>query len=58
MEEMIAKLVEKVGLSEDNAKKVADFVAEHIDDIPGWLGKAGIADKLPGGVADKLGDLF
>ena len=55
MEELIAQLVAKVGLDEDIAKKVAEFIKEHADDIPGWIGKAGLADKLPGGLAEKLG---
>ncbi len=54
MEQIVAKLVEKVGLDEGTAKKVADFIKEHADEIPGWLAKAGVADKLPGG----LGKLF
>ncbi len=37
------------------AKKVADFVKEHADDIPKWLGSADeLKDKLPGG----LGKMF
>jgi hypothetical protein len=52
MEELVNKLVEKTGVSEDTAKKVAEFIKEHADDIPKWLGKAGLADKIPG--LDKL----
>lgn len=59
MEEFAAKLVEKTGLSEDNAKKVVDFVQEHWSEIPGWLSKGGVkeavADKLPGGLGGLLG---
>lgn len=54
MEELIEKLMSMVGLDKDTAEKVADFIKEHADDIPGWVAKAGIKDKLPGG----LGDLF
>ena len=53
MEELVNKLVGKTGISEDTAKKVAEFIKEHADDIPKWLGKAGLADKIPG-----LGKLF
>lgn len=54
METLIAQLVEKVGLDEATAKKVANFVAEHADEIPKWLAKAGLADKLPGGLGKLL----
>jgi len=54
MEELIENLMSKVGLSKDIAEKVADFIKEHADDIPGWVAKAGLKDKLPGG----LGGLF
>ncbi|MBT8495583.1 MAG: hypothetical protein KJO07_21225 [Deltaproteobacteria bacterium] len=55
MEKLIEMLKEKTGLDGDTAKKVADFIQEHASDIPGWLGKAGIADKLPGGLGGMLG---
>lgn len=55
MEEMIKKLVETVGIDEDTAKKVADFLEEHADDVPGWLASAGLKDKLPGGLGNLLG---
>lgn len=54
MEEMIAKLVDKVGLDKATAEKVASFIKEHADDIPRWVASAGLKDKLPGG----LGKLF
>lgn len=53
MEELVAKLTEKVGLDPAMAKKVVDFLKEHADEVPGWLAKAGLKDKLPGGL-DKL----
>lgn len=52
MEELINKLVEKTGVSEETAKKVAEFIKEHADEIPKWIGKSGLADKIPG--LDKL----
>lgn len=52
MEELINKLVEKTGVSEETAKKVAEFIKEHADEIPTWIGKSGLADKIPG--LDKL----
>jgi hypothetical protein len=54
MDELVAKLTEKVGLDAETAKKVVDFLKEHADEVPGWLAKAGLKDKLPGG----LGKLF
>ena len=50
MDEIVAKLVDKVGLDPDTAKKVVDFLKEHADEVPGWLAKAGLKDKLPGGL--------
>ncbi len=35
MEEMIKQLVEKTGIDEATANKVADFIKDHISDIPG-----------------------
>lgn len=55
MEELINKLVDKVGIDEGTARKVADFIKEHADDIPKWVASAGIADKLPGGLGKLLG---
>lgn len=53
MEELVNKLVAKTGISEETAKKVAEFIKEHADEIPEWLGKAGLTEKIPG-----LGKLF
>ena len=59
METFVAQLVEKVGLSEDQARKVVAFVQEHWTEIPTWLGNGGIknalADKLPAGLGGLLG---
>jgi len=55
MEELIKGLVTKVGLSEDKAKEVATFLQSNAAQVPKWLASSGVADKLPGGVADKLG---
>jgi hypothetical protein len=58
MEDFIQGLVQKVGLDRATAEKVVAFVKEHADDVPKWLASSGIADKLPGGLGDKLGKLF
>ncbi len=56
MEEMVNGLMEKVGLSEDQAKQVVEFVKENAHKIPEWIGDnemaKGLADKLPGGIGD------
>lgn len=37
--DMINGLMEKVGLDEDQAKKVVEFLKENASKIPGWLGQ-------------------
>lgn len=58
MEEFIAKMAEKVGIDQDTAKKVVDFLQEHADEALPLIQKSGVLDKLPGGIGDKLGKLF
>jgi len=58
MEDLVNKMVEKVGIDKATAQKVLDFLKEHADDAVAYLQKSGIADKLPGGLGDKLGKLF
>jgi len=58
MEEMIGKLTEKVGIDRATAEKVVDFIKDHMDEIPGWLAQSGLADRLPGGLGDKLTGLL
>jgi hypothetical protein len=58
MEQLIDQLVEKVGIDRSVAEQVSKFIQEHMHEIPGWLGQAGLsglADKLPGGLGDLLG---
>jgi hypothetical protein len=61
MEEMIqqfaTQMAAKVGISEEQAKMVIDFLKEHADEVPKLLASdaaQSVKDKLPGG----LGDLF
>lgn len=54
MEELIAGLTEKVGIDKETAEKVVAFLKDNIDEVPGWLAKAGVADKLPGGLGKLL----
>lgn len=58
MEEFIAKMAEKVGIDQDTAKKVVDFLQEHADEALPLIQKSGVLEKLPGGLGDKLGKLF
>lgn len=55
MEELINQLVSKTGIDRATAEKVANFIKENAHQIPQWLGQAGIADKLPGGIGDLFG---
>tara|TARA_R110002073_G_scaffold300298_1_gene467606 strand:+ start:22848 stop:23012 length:165 start_codon:yes stop_codon:yes gene_type:complete len=54
MEELISGLTEKVGIDKATAEKVVAFLKDHADEVPGWLAKAGLADKLPGGLGKLL----
>ena len=54
MDELMNGLVEKVGLDKATAEKVIGFLKDNASDIPALLAKAGIADKLPGGLGKLL----
>ena len=58
MEDFVNKMVEKVGIDKATAMKVIDFLKDHSDEALEYLKKSGVADKLPGGLGDKLGKLF
>ncbi len=58
MEDFVNKMVEKVGIDKATAEKVVAFLKDHADDAVQLLQKSGIADKLPGGLGDKLGKIF
>jgi hypothetical protein len=58
MEEFANKMADKVGIDRATADKVIEFLKDHADDAVALLSKSGIADKLPGGLGDKLGKLF
>jgi hypothetical protein len=58
MDEFVQKMVDKVGIDKATAMKVIDFLKEHADDAVKYLQTSGVADKLPGGLGDKLGKLF
>lgn len=58
MEDFVNKMVEKVGIDKATAEKVLAFLKDHADDAVKYLQTSGVADKLPGGIGDKLGKLF
>lgn len=58
MDEFIQKMVDKVGIDKATAEKVVAFLKDNSQDAVKYLQSSGIADKLPGGVGDKLGKLF
>ena len=58
MEDFINKMVEKVGIDKATAEKVMAFLKDHADDAVKYLQTSGVADKLPGGLGDKLGKMF
>lgn len=58
MEDFVNKMVEKVGIDKATAEKVIAFLKDHADEAVTYLQKSGMADKLPGGLGDKLGKLF
>ncbi len=54
MDDLIKGLTEKVGIDKETAEKVVAFLKDNAADIPGLLAKAGLADKLPGGLGKLL----
>ncbi len=58
MDEFVQKMVDKVGIDKATAMKVIEFLKDHADEAVQDLQKSGLADKLPGGLGDKLGKLF
>ena len=58
MEDFVNQMVEKVGIDKATAEKVMAFLKDHAADAVKYLQSSGIADKLPGGLGDKLGGLF
>ena len=58
MEDFVQKMVDKVGIDKATAEKVIAFLKDHADDAVKYLHSSAVADKLPGGIGDKLGKLF
>jgi len=58
MEEFAEKMADKCNIDKSTAMKVIDFLKDHADDAIALLSKSGVADKLPGGLGDKLKGLF
>ncbi len=58
IEEFIASMASKVGISEEQAKSVVEFLKENADQVTGLLGSDAvdsIKDKIPGGLGGLLG---
>ncbi len=53
IEDFIAQMAEKVGISEEQAKQVIEFLKENADKVPELLG-GDVVDNIK----DKLGGLF
>lgn len=58
MEEFAEKMADKVGIDRATADKVIEFLKDHAEDAVALLSKSGVADRLPGGLGSKLGNLF
>jgi hypothetical protein len=58
MEEFAEKMADKVGIDKATAKRVIEFLQDHSEDAVALLSKSGVADRLPGGLGQKLGKLF
>lgn len=55
---LISQIAAKVGISEEQAKQVVDFLVEHKDDIIKMLGSdtvENLKSKIPGGLGGLLG---
>ena len=53
IEQFIAQMAEKVGISEEQAKQVIDLLKENADKVPELLGS-----DMVGSLKDKLGGFF
>lgn len=57
MEELIKNLADKVGISEEQATKVVEFLREHMDELPQMLNAdsdmfKSMSEKLQGFIGD------
>ena len=58
VDDLVAQMAAKVGISEDQAKQVVEFLMEHKDEILAVVGSGSldaVKDKLPGGLGGLLG---
>lgn len=53
MDQLVKMIADKVGLDEEMAAKVAEFIKDHIHELPGLLGGAGLD-----GLKDQAGGLL
>lgn len=59
MDDLINGLIQKVGLSREQAQSVVTFLKENAHKLPEWLGSTDfgkdLAGKLPGGLGGMFG---
>ncbi len=58
IEEFVSNMAQKVGISEEQARGVIEFLKENSDQVTNLLSSdavEGIKDKLPGGLGGLLG---
>jgi hypothetical protein len=58
MDEFLQKMQDHCGIDKSTAEKVIEFLKEHSGDAIKYIESSGIADRLPGGLGDKLKGLF
>lgn len=58
MNELIQGLVQKVGLSPEQAQQVVVFLKDNAHKLPEWLGQSDLGKDLAGKLPGGLGGLF
>ena len=58
MEDFVEGLIEKCGLSKEQAEKVVDYVQDNAPKVMEWLQSSGAAEKLKDALPGGLGKLF
>lgn len=54
MDAIIKGLVNQVGLDQETAEKVIEFLKQHADQLPALLAQTGLEDKLPESIKGKI----
>lgn len=58
MDELLNGLIARVGLDKETAEKVIAFLKENAGELPQWLAKSGLQEKIAGKLPGGLGGLF